>query len=139
MNLLIEKLEKATGPDRELDAAIAVELFPIKYVVAIKNFRIGLVGIRNDEVQNGYGYISECDAPNFTSSIDAALTLVRDGAEWEIHFWPEGANIGGAIYRVLVWLNRDTDTRLGQHKSAAIALCIAALKARAALGEKIDG
>lgn len=80
---LIERLEKATGPDRELDAEIAatikvytgqhewVKNWPGKWK-AIQ----GLVYLLGEHVPHG-----NFEPLPFTSSIDAALTLARDVEE----------------------------------------------------------
>jgi hypothetical protein len=54
MNELIERLEKATGPDRDLDYDIA----------------------------NHISLDADTDAPPYTGSIDAALTLLPPGFWW---------------------------------------------------------
>lgn len=62
------------------------------------------------------------DAPEYTDSIDAALLLVPDGAAWSVmqnHISP-AASVGGN--RVGPWWRR--------RSTPALALCIAALKAR---------
>lgn len=59
MNDLITRLERAEGPDRELDWAIHI--------------RDGLLGV------GMYG-----DHPRYTASIDAALTLVPEGWKWAV-------------------------------------------------------
>ncbi len=116
MNDLIARLEKATKPDRDLDADIW----------------------RN---MNGAPMLKP---PHYTASIDAALTLVPEGVLWEIDFklnigddfdWRRGetktAYSAGAGSR---WDNKKTPAnwQYSRHQtSAAIALCIAALRARA--------
>ena len=99
---LIEKLEGATEGSRELDAEIHVAVGGTEFTV-----------------------------PYYTTSIDAALTLVPEGrARRTIYlpcgFWP---------YRV--WVYRDAHRPLEQDSGApvlgrteALALCIAALRAR---------
>lgn len=69
------------------------------------------------------------DVPKpYTSSIDAALMLVEDGLLLEIERAPNGD------WRVWITLNED-EQWFGAGKSAAIALCIAALKAMEANNE----
>lgn len=99
---LIQRLEKATGPDRELDIAIAS---------AWKQHHSGRWSIVN--------------APYFTSSIDAALTLVPEGWFMEaLHQQPRGwLCYVGSRSNSLARMESEADT-------AAIALCIAALRAR---------
>lgn len=109
MNKLIERLEKATGPDRRLDTAIIDYLFPDQRKFPLE----------------------------FTASIDSALTLVPENAGLHIdRYWvmprPEAAwsatiSTGGVP---------DNPRREFEGMDAytpAIAICIAALKARAAL------
>lgn len=121
---LIQRLEQLTGPDREVDAEI---------------YRL----IRGDKRPQGFWYFSglrekgeapettwiewsKRNSPHYTSSIDAALKLVPDGWEW-LRESPE---------TMCVYLPKHEDDKswaihiTGAHKSPAIALCIAALKAR---------
>lgn len=117
MRELIERLEKATGPDRSIDADIAV---------AVGGFaeRCGL--------PSG-GWVSKgphhaiVESPSYTSSIDAALTLVLEGTRVDLHKHRDKALANVRFYK--------TDGSDGHGFSAwavtlPIALCIAALKAR---------
>lgn len=122
---IISRLKKATGPDQELDDTIAV-----------------LEGYRG----------SPLPYTHYTSSIDAALTLVPEGLSCAVKIYPEG---GGAceIWRYVTEvfaeayggaeeLRRRNGTFDHQNVGAAtpaIAICIAALKARtAALTQPTD-
>ena len=85
---LIERLEKATGPDRELDGEIfaAVETHPYGDVIAAKGGMIVYAGSAPHAPGQGRFEV----APRYTSSLDAALALVDEkmGAEWpcyEVH------------------------------------------------------
>jgi len=95
---LIERLEAATGPDRELDEMIRVAL----------------------------GYPPK--PWNYTSSIDSAMTLV-DGNLWTMDSWSGPAWSAGIwspfTHRWLVYCDKDR-----RRPTPALALCIAALKAR---------
>lgn len=95
---LIEQLEKATEPDRKLDLAIETE-------------------IGNLTLATWY------NLPTYTSSIDAALTLVPEGRTVGMSLGKEGC---GAWVEV----QRDLPKIASACKSPALALCIAALKAR---------
>lgn len=113
MQDLIEKLEKATGPDRKLDGAIA------KAVGAEHGYR-EFVHLES----RSYSIHDEI-ARHYTASIDAALTLVPEPWAWEI-YWDNGCELslpppGDKIFVTAV--------------TPAIAICIAALKARLALAE----
>ena len=90
---LIARLEAADGPSRELDDAIEM--------------------LRPDYLRQPH-----C---RYTSSIDAALSLVPEQYDWVLD--SDGL-------AALLFANRACHT--GRGKTPAIALCIAALKARAA-------
>ena len=107
---LAERCEKATGPDRELDAMI--------------HARDGLEGV---------GYWS--DAPAFTASLDSALTLVPESDDTRAVFWRlgndgEGGNPGDFKAEVLVASTYTAKTFSGLADTAPLALCAAALRAR---------
>ena len=104
MKDLIERLEKATEGSAELDDAIDVALGKIKP-----------------------GYEAEAFADNFTTSLDAALTLVPDGANCHgYELTPLGVEAHVSRNNVASghWL------KLGHAATPALALTIAALKAR---------
>lgn len=103
---LIKRLKTLTGPDREVDAEIAKAIGWVKYITWTS--------------PNGRIYT---DCPNFTNSIDAALTLMP------------------ATLKNTVLLQTSSPAKAGfgrdgkkftyfEGVTAPIALCIAALKAR---------
>lgn len=108
MTDLITRLQAAEGPSRELDTEICEAI----------GFVLGQLG----------------HAPPFTTSIDAALTLVPEGWHWAIY--TEKGICGGKGARVNV--GGPERTRRGWSKdlhevyaaTPALALCIAALRAR---------
>lgn len=109
MKKLIERLEKATGPDRQIDNAIEAAVdFPKP---------------TNPDDLPGY-------PPYFTASYDAARTLVPEGFYWLVS---EGRSrdtepLGGAqVFRPTYLVEPIAEA---EHESAIIALCIAALRAR---------
>ncbi len=109
LSKIIERLEKATGPDRALDEAIFEAVHGRKRHIST------------------FEQVDPSETlPPYTSSVDAALTLVPEG--WtravdatapemgiDVDLYPEPPGIVG--------------TR-GAHNSESIATCIAALKAR---------
>lgn len=107
MHELIERLEKATGPDRELDAAIALAIG-----LPTLNGRIGGVSYRDELCE---------PAPPYTASIGAALTLVPDGAFGGEIKWDSG----GA--RAIVGFGGIPESQEGYAPTPALAICIAAL------------
>ena len=107
LTALIERLEKATGPDRKIDDALH-ELTPKPRVV---------------------------EPLKYTRSIDAALTLVPAGFRWLVRNHngkpTPGGDGAGALAFANVYRDEDED-ETDYHswgKQPAIALCIAALKA----------
>lgn len=100
---LIERVEKATGPDREIDLAIDLALFPASEIAKLMQFRRGLdnnEGMSWDIHHSGSVVFQKIDhhgacyynggypLAKYTSSLDAAVALaerVLPGAHWEIH------------------------------------------------------
>jgi hypothetical protein len=115
---LVERLEKASGPDRQLDGAIAMLIDDVpdwcRGPTTVGTYEHPKRGILN--------------ARRFTESIDAAMTLVPEGWCWGLFDEPNA------------WLwptaTRDLLTGIqGKGATPAIALCIAALRARAQADE----
>lgn len=117
---LIARLEKATGPDRELDALIYCLDNDYQFVRFERwNDRAGRAIFQIP----GMKPLTESDGfPRFTGSIDAAA-LLRPSPRW---FWRVDSHDPSAW----VYLNIQ-DAFKGSGKTPAISLCIAALKARA--------
>lgn len=123
MRELIERLGMATGPERELDAAIT-DACGIDCRECCGHGQ----PITNDEGDQFVGEVC-CGNPNvnpaaFTGSIDAAMTLVPEGWEWAL--FVEGGCSRVEIGDPLKDIGADAST-------PAIALAIAALKARASI------
>ena len=124
MKNLIGRLETAIGRSRELD----VEIFRHIGLTATQERYCTAwccVDGRTDLTRDDY---LKAWAPNYTSSLDAALTLVPDGWAWSVQ--------SSAEFPGEAWLyppdNADDREVTGNGRSAAIALCIAGLKARLA-------
>jgi hypothetical protein len=118
---LIAHLDAATGPDRELDEEIMA-------------LRAGVIR----EVQNGRSvyhvgtrWVGVGDVPPFTASVDAAVTLVPDGWMWTV-CGGEHRGGQGVAFMAPNGGNSPADRWIDDTGGAtpAIALCIAALKAR---------
>ena len=107
---LIERLEKASGPDKAIDSAIA------DMIVGVGRIVIG-------------------GDPRYTASIDVALTLVPEGWSWALD--RVGNECAAVVDPTAVYIS---DHLSGPGASfattPALALCIAALKARAALKDQ---
>lgn len=132
MDKLIERLERATGSDRSLDADIyRLDYFP---------------------VDKSYMDAFRASAPHYTSSVDAAVTLIPKGWAWKcgtccisddawcvpdynspLHGERLRKELGSPVHGGIFDTGIDIDQR--PPGRVAIALCIAALKARAAVAE----
>lgn len=110
---LIEKLTEATEGSALLDGRIAYEVLHCSYYVG-ENGSCEL--LKKDSTES----LGPC--PAYTTSLDAALTLVPEGHSWLIENDCHHHHVPRA------WVKRGPDVR---HDSPALALCIAALKARA--------
>ena len=118
MNLieLAERCEQATGPDRELDAAIQRALGD---------------GSGEHWFTDCFGnHVTDAIAPQVTASLDAAMTLAGDwgfdvrravGGVGIVEVYPEGFC---------------QPSHRGRAQSPALALCAAALRARASQGQQ---
>ena len=123
LDALADRCEAATGPDRELDAATSAILrLGAGYGWAL-NYPHWFAG-RDGRVHLAV-HGPNFQAPAYTASLDAAMTLVPEDREWVI-----------ANYR-----SPKTVVRVGAFNQAsavtpALALCAAALRARAHQGGK---
>jgi len=122
---IIARLEKATAPDRQLDAAIAV---------ACKSTTGFVEHLRDEWVSKASPNSGVVPAPKYTSSIDAALTLVPEGMFWHVACGKSRPDepLGGAQIITPGPLDAIGE---GEAATPVIALCIAALKARGVHGE----
>jgi hypothetical protein len=125
---LIARLEKATGPDRELDAEIHWFLHGHKSdaegLAAYK--RLGAAAAVYDELalQSNWRAYDRSFVPRFTESIDAALTLVPEGYSFDVVMQPWRSSTPKCSANVWSGLSFNA-----MAETPAIALCIAALKA----------
>lgn len=117
---IAERCEQATGPDRESDVAIHT---------AVTTFepRVGGVGWPAGELVVP-AFPGWEPLPAYTASLDAAITLVPEG--FDVHFYLERRGGSSAIV---------TSTKaLGLARvfaaTPALAICTAALRARASIG-----
>lgn len=146
MEQLIERLKAATGPDREIDLAIKIAMDPAGDIADATKHRRGLDGaegyswdiVRGSVILEKYTSDGRCpfnagyQLPAYTASIDSALTLVPDGLAWTL-----GQNVHHRYWLASV-NNLDDEgspqsigySGLKGDPTPALALCIAALKAR---------
>lgn len=135
---LAARCEAATGPDRELDADIACHapICQADYVLsAHPSAKPGRVTRYFDD--GGHGTFV---CQNYTASLDAAMTLVREG--WLLDQLLERNTVDSANWRWKAGLWRaDSDVIVAGKSPAtpALALCAAALRAKAAQMERGEG
>lgn len=141
-NKLIKQLEKAQGPCRELDAKIEISLkvgnAPSWFWKNFKKWKAkdnGVIVCVDSEGRNGAWLHSQ----NWTSSIDAALTLVPDGCVLSVDNM--GAIDGVKTATAEIYFPLEEEKRIKGHydgkcigisdaATITLALCAAALQAK---------
>lgn len=134
---LAERCEAATGADRELDAAIALAQCDKFFNAGPKHEggrdRIGVI-VGGDRCVPGNG-APDWLVPRYTASLDAALTLVPDDAFWRVGHDGEGAD--PSVFKATIGVAKEgvcwITFRSAIAETAPLALCAAALRARAAM------
>ena len=135
---LSDQVEAATGADRELDAAIGVAIGRFR-AEPNKGWpdRLDYIELREGGVQcypgNGFDQL----VPHYTASIDAGLTLVPEGLEWEVCAYDAARDprFGRFQSRIKLLTYTQDPEELGPQSTMnaatpALALCAAALRAR---------
>lgn len=127
MTDLIAELGRATEGSLELDATIAENLgWKVHWATDVGG-DFYPYGVWGDEKKGEKGIV-----PRFTTSLDAALTLVPEPLEANLQIW-RGVGTGHVYARANCGeLDDSKSTDSGIRPSPALALCIAALKARQA-------
>jgi hypothetical protein len=114
---LAERCEQAAGPDKELD--FTIDNFMLKH------------GPEADRIRNPRYVLP------YTASLDAAVTLVPEGYYWQVangkrrHYEPQAC----ADLFVAHGPNRGDVSFTADAATPALALCVAALRARAAAND----
>lgn len=133
---LITWLEKATGPDRKLDGAIWAVVDPDAYALC-RNTAVSFSpkGFTEAEIATQILNRAKRLSPEYTASIDAALTLVPAGYYWFIASgrWQSEEPMGAA--QIADPENPDFQISEAEHDSPIIALVIAALQARVVIAK----
>lgn len=140
---LLVRLEAAAGPDPHLDAEIEAALRGGEPAYrSASRHQFGPSVVLNHGAGNPWdGWES---APSFTGSLDAALTLVPERHRWLLDKRP-GAYFRTDGYRAEVYLEAHpyrsdrSDVPMHWGPTPALAICIAALKARASLPPRAAG
>ena len=140
---LIERLKAATGPDRELDLEIDLYAWPASDIadIAKKHPRglgsegyawdiwHGAVVVEKRTADGRCPYNAGYPLPAYTSSIDAAMTLVPEG--WFVTICQDQRPGFANVHKLV---NNEGPCNYAEVATPALALCIAALKARSATG-----
>lgn len=109
MKSLIEKLEAAKEGSRELDAEIKEKF----------------VGFNPDnDLPKYWPMVGKAEPPPYTSSLDAAQTLVSERRRWSLHMFDDCCHAS-------IWKIKERPFE-STANTPALALCIAALKAQEA-------
>lgn len=123
---LAERVEAATGADRELDAAIYQALNPhMRPIPNCETWRFFDPAKTNHMTAAKYflGGNATGVAKSYTSSFDAAMSLVPSGCEWSVNWC---GNSVANVNRIDV----DYPVHCGHAATPALALTAAALRAR---------
>lgn len=129
LQTLIERLEKATGPDRILDALLDIALDKGRPAWAQDTGQLTADGDCVRVSPTGAGWYP----PRYTSSVDLALDLLLPDKWWCVSgpHTPQGGLYRGGPKRFDVAITAPSDSATGA--TPALALCVAALKARVSL------
>lgn len=126
---LSERVEAATGPDRELDAEIAVAVSGDVGAIVVPPYERFLFSHKPGWWRDGTN--KSHSAPSYTASLDAALTLMPSDAFWRLGHDGDGADPSEFRAQVLVPTLGSIDAHGAAFAATpALALCAAALKAR---------
>lgn len=150
MNILEElasRCEQADGPDRELDLAIHLALWPGSEIADLVKCHRGFDGREGRTWEIGSSAVlyqirlseSSCygngsyPLPTYTASLDAAISLLRDGYALErISCWPDQHSdavvLGTSLHRGQHWHSAKDGKWSAKAATPALALCAAAVR-----------
>lgn len=140
---LIERLERLTGPDREVDAVVAVTVLPETYT-RLDDGRIARHSPSQGSTAPARGYSPYMLVPELTSSLDAAVRFAEALLpEWDVILCigksiPTADVIGPTLEIGADFEGNPVDVYeqwQAAHPIPAIALVLAALKSMEARGE----
>jgi hypothetical protein len=140
---IIKQLSGADASSREIDGAILWQVQRKRAEVIYWNAAMGLPHPLGDEMPAGLGrHAVNMNAPAYTLSVDAALDLIPENHEWLIgrgRTRPNEPLFGIQIFnpgsgRVL---HMPPPLAEAEANTLAIAICLASLRARAAIAKAI--
>lgn len=121
MEGLIKRIEGAADGSRELDSDILIAFYAGRREVKMKPGSDTAHIINRGDICE---HRTTIRVPNYSTSLDDALSLVPEGCSW----FAEMNNGNG--HAGIHWPKCDPASKFGHAATAPLALCIAALKAR---------
>jgi len=131
---LADRVEQAEGPSRELDAAVVAALNLRSFVRQDRHYislARGEIWLSTWRIGKACVDTFEGEVPAFTESIDAAAMLVPEGFAFGCGCGTEEPNVEG-----WGWCGPD-EGPYAFAATPALALCCAALRARAAIAMEV--
>lgn len=128
---LIERVEAARGPDRELDALIC-QMVDLPCCIEPDCLPDVLRAAIAYTLDGSWPHDTD-SVPDYTASLDAALTLVADDCTW-LRLSPATMTVSRPDPNEKRWAKHFE----AQAATPALALCAAALKARARTPDEKD-
>ena len=134
LSALLANLEAATGPSRELDAAIAVAIFRAAPGMDLRAEAAGEDCEAGTYWLVGPSWRSLTTSQRYSESLDAAMTLVPEGWHWTLSHNGEGRP--GEHWYAASMCDAERVTKLAVEEqlalTPALALVIASIRARLA-------
>ena len=121
LRALIERVERATGPHKELDAAVWLHL-PEQERHAWKH--------DGDKFAHAHQIAGCSFIPTYTTSLDAVVALVERYDPEQSFPWSVHQVIGEKYYSATIEGDEDVSGGEGEGKSPALALLLAFLRAK---------
>ncbi len=88
LETLLARVLEGTGPDRELDAEIAVALFGGEIIWKTARYTMDAYPARRIQNSAYIGGYQNAGVLAYTASLDDALTLVPEGRDWHVQSNP---------------------------------------------------
>ena len=135
MRDLIERIEAATGPDREIDCLIRQAVYAPSDTIVEQSPINGAWCIYHGVDRSGRPRLWEGPGRHklYTASLDDAMGLVPEGCDRADHVWPDSEG----RFCTYLWAQRRRHQVVARARAATapLALCAAALRAREQEGD----
>jgi len=128
LTALAEACEKASGPDRELDCRIMALVNPERFVDREESEQYADPEYLRSANRADWRYLREIGLTSYTASLDAATKLMPKGAR----FYVDNGTLDEGDSHACVYQQQRYQGGSKVAVSPALALCVAALRARAA-------